>query len=395
MPLDGGRTAVMSCLKILFVHGIGEIGGAERELLLYMDHLRPRGYEPTVICPEGGPLRGELAAKGIASYGAAFPPWRKLAGIWKRFPSVWSLRTLLEELRPDLIHVNEFWWVPQTLRAMSRAMRDNTPVVAHFRQDLPAEKVRQYELGWVDEVCAVSNRVATTLRSAGVEEARLHVLHSGLDVSWFEPSSGRTREEVRRELGLREHDLAVLTAAHVFERKGYHVALSALHAVCRVHPDTHYIVVGTGDAAYEARLRAQCRQLGLEARVRFVGYRSDVRTYLEAADLYLQPSLMEGFGIAVLEAMACGRAVVASDTGGIPDMVVDGETGALVAPGNASDLARAILGLLADGRRRTAMGDAGRRRAWERFSVARMMDGLAAVYEAACRGRAAHPAVTT
>ncbi len=375
-------------MNILFIHGIGEVGGAERELLLYMDELPSRGHEPTVICPEGGPLRGELAARGIRTAGAAFPPWRKLAGIWKRFPSVWALRVLLEDLRPDLVHVNEFWWIPQTLRAMPRALREGTPLVAHFRQDLPVEKVWQYELDRVDVVCAVSRRVAATLRAGGIDEHRIRVIHSGLGSEWFRPSTGRTRKAVREELGILDEGVAFVTVAHLFERKGYEPALRAFHAVVRASPGAHYIVVGTGDMAHERRLRSLSGQLGVEGRVHFVGFQTDVRAYLEAADVYVQPSLMEGFGIAVVEAMACGRPVVASETGGLPDIVVDGVTGALVPPGDADRLARAMIELSADSPRRLAMGAAGQRRVAEHFSVGRMMAGLTAAYESAVKRRA-------
>lgn len=382
-------------MKILFVHGIGELGGAERELLVYMEQLPSRGYVPTVICPEGGPLRKELDARGIRTLGAAFPPWRKLAGIWKRFPSVWALRTLLEELQPDLIHVNEFWWVPQTLRAMPRAMRETTPVVAHFRQDLSGEKVRQYGLDQVADVCAVSERVADTLRQASLDKDRIHVVHSGLAQDWFRPAEGRSREVVRGELGIGAQDVVLATVAHLFERKGYESALRAFHGVVRAGLPAHYLIVGTGDVAYEQRLRGICAQLEMEGRVHFVGFRADVRAYLEAADVYVQPSLMEGFGIAVLEAMACGRAVVASRTGGLPDIVADGVTGDLVPPGDVETLCHAMRGLAADPSRRTAMGGAGKRRALDHFSVERMMVGLTAVYDMALKRYEATAAMTS
>ncbi len=376
-------------MRVLFIHGIGEIGGAERELLAYLEQLPARGWNPVVVCPEGGPLRRELEARGITTLGAAFPPWRKLAGIWKRFPSVWALRALLEDVRPDLVHVNEFWWVPQTLKAMPQAMRKTTPVVAHFRQDLPGEKVVQYQLKNVDTVCAVSERVGQTIRTAGVEAARVHVVHSGLDQNWFEDHDAQDRERVRRDLGIPDRAVVFVTAAHLFERKGYHIAIEAFANVRHGGTQGHYIIVGIGEAAYEQRLRGRCDALGISDVVHFVGYQAAVRPYLDAADVYLQPSLMEGFGIAVIEAMARGCPVIASNTGGLPDIVVDQETGCLVTPGDRPGLEQAMVALATDAGRRSHWGDNGKRRAQERFSVDRMMAELQGVYEAAMTRRSA------
>lgn len=380
-------------MKVLFVHGIGEIGGAERELLLYLDHLPGCGWYPVVVCPEGGPLRRALEARGITTLGAAFPPWRKLAGIWKRFPSVWALRTLLEDVRPDLVHVNEFWWVPQTLQAMNQTMRKTTPVVAHFRQDLPGEKVVQYQLKHVDKVCAVSERVGQTVRAAGVEAACVHVVHSGLDRSWFEAHDVQARMALRRALGIDDQAVVFVTAANLFERKGYHIAIEALAGVRRRGARGHYIIVGVGEAAYEQRLRGRCKALGISEVVHFVGFQERVRPYLDAADVYLQPSLMEGFGIAVIEAMARGCPVIASNTGGLPDIVVDHETGRLVASGDGAKLERAMFELATDAGRRSQWGANAKRRVRERFSVDRMMAELQHVYEAAMKRRSAAMAV--
>ena len=376
-------------MRIVFIHGIGEVGGAERELLTYVDQLPARGYEPIVICPDGGPLREELKVRRIRIFGAAFPPWRKLAGLWKRGPSIRVLRTLIDHVRPDLIHVNEFWWVPQTLRALSSLGTSIVPIVAHFRQDLPAQKARQYELGQVAHVCAVSQRVAATLHCAGVEAGRIHVIHSGVNEPWLARSNGQDRARVRRQLGIPddEDEMVMTTVAHLFERKGYDIALKAFHQVSQAGLRAHYVIVGTGDTHYERRLRELCRRLGIDRRVHFMGFSDDVRAYLDASDLYVQPSLMEGFGISVLEAMARGKAVVASKTGGLPDMVVDGVTGRLVPPGDTEALVQAVRTLLENSERRREMGAAGRQRVMDHFSVERMMAKLIAVYDAAIRPR--------
>jgi glycosyltransferase involved in cell wall biosynthesis len=368
-------------MTILFIHGIGEIGGAERELLVYVDHLGTFGYSPVVICPDRGPLATELKHRGIPVYGADFPAWRKMWSFPRRKPAVRMLRNLIDGLTPALIHVNDLWWVPQTLRAVRDAAFSDVPVVAHLRQDLDVSKVAQYELAQLDCVLAVSKQVAATLEAGGVQPGRLRVLYSGLDSHWIFRNEEAARSDFRQRLGIADHVGVIGTVGNLFPRKGYDIMLRALPGVLTATPDVHYLVIGQGDEEYEKSLRALCGTLGLASRVHFIGFEPQVRAFLDSMDVYVQPSLMEGFGIAVLEAMAREKPVVASRTGGLPDIVVDGETGLLVPPGHIDELAMAVTSLLIDPARREAMGRKGRQRVMQRFTVEAMMRNLSSAYD--------------
>src|SRR5207245_5478451 len=133
----------------------------------------------------------------------------------------------------------------------------------------------------------------------------------------------------------------------------------ALPAILRSFPNLHYVIVGSGEPAYERTLQGVVSRLGLENRVHFMGFQNVVYPYLAALNLYVHPALMEGFGIAVLEAMAMRKPVVATTTGGLPEIVQDGQTGLLVPPGEPNVLAQAIVSLLLDSTRRVAMGRSG------------------------------------
>src|SRR5438309_1063166 len=156
--------------------------------------------------------------------------------------------------------------------------------------------------------------------------------------------------------------------------------LRAMPKILAALPQVHYVIVGSGDAAYETRLRAVVKDLRLERCVHFAGFQASVYPYLAAMDVYVHPALMEGFGIAVLEAMAMRKPVVATTTGGLPEIVQDGKTGVLVPPNEPDALARAIVGLLQDSTRRVAMGRSGRNRVETLFTVEAMMDRLIAAY---------------
>jgi glycosyltransferase involved in cell wall biosynthesis len=361
---------------VLFIHGIPEIGGAERELLVILDRLSQRGYSPCVVCPERGPLGAELAQRGIRTLITPMPPWRKLSAYPRRGAAVRALRKVIETERPALLHVNDIWWVPQTLRAVAGM---GIPVLAHVRQEIEPFKVRRYELDRVDVVLPVSNRIRQSLEAGGVAVARLQTLYSGLDMSRI--PDHMEGGEARSGCGIPEKSLVLGTVANLFARKGYETMLRALPAILVSFPDTHYLILGKGDAAYEAYLRALAKELALTDHLHFVGFQESVFPFLAAMDVYVHPALMEGFGIAVLEAMAMRRPIVATATGGLPELVRDGETGLLVPPGDAESLAEAVVELLRDSSKRQTLGEAGRVRVANHFTVETMMNRLVSAYE--------------
>jgi len=361
--------------KILFVHGITEIGGAERELLGVLENLPRYGYYPVVACPGDGPLVEKLLRRGIPRKEAMFVPWRKLWGYLQRPAAIRGLRQVIEVEQPSLLHVNDIWWVPQALRA---ATGRGISIAAHVRQEIEPSKVSRYELERVDLVIAISEQVRRSLQMGGVRPDRVRVVYSGIDCSTLSPDD--CGQDERSRLGLPAQALVLGTVANLFARKGYEVMLRALPMILKSSPGIHYLIVGSGDAAYEARLRAMVKDLRLERRVHFAGFQDSVYPCLAAMDVYVHPALLEGFGIAVLEAMAMRKPVVATRTGGIPEIVQEGKTGILVPPGEPNKLAQAIVDLLQDSTRRVAMGRSARNRVETMFTVEAMMDKLTAAY---------------
>jgi len=360
---------------VAFVHGIGEIGGAERELLVYLGRLPLRGIRPLVVCPPQGPLAEKVAAMGVEVHHVPFPAWRKLLDWPRRGEAVRRLRSVIEQVRPSLLHVNDIWWLPQTLRAAEGL---GIPILSHVRQEIHPRKVRLYELPAADAVFAVSRAVEASVRTGGVKPERVHVLHSGLDLSGVPVSLDGT--EFRRRQGIPLTVPLLGTVANLFPRKGYDVMCRALSLLRDRRPDVQYLIVGSGDAGYEAVLRKLVASLGLDGQVHFAGFQEPVYPALAAMDVYVHPAVMEGFGIALLEAMAMAKPIVATTTGGIPDIVVHEETGLLVAPGDPEALASAIGVLLEDANRRTLLGKNGRRRVESLFTVDAMVAKLSACY---------------
>ncbi len=362
--------------KILFVHGIPEIGGAERELLAIIERLPRAGYQPVVVGPNTGALADSLAERQVPVREGVFPPWRKVRGYFQRSAAVKKLRAVIEAEQPALVHVNDFWWVPQTLGAVNGL---SVPVVAHVRQEIQPWKAQRYKLEQVDLLLPVSRQVQRSLQEAGVPPGKLETLYSGLDKDLL--PSHPSGNEVRRRLGISPEALVIGTVANLFPRKGYDVLIQALPELVKALPNLQYLIIGVGDPGYEQHLRHQVQTLGLNAVVHFVGFQPHVFPFLAALDAYVHPALMEGFGIAVLEAMAMGKPVLATRVGGLPEIVLEGETGYLIPPGDAPALANMIVVLLRDPALRHRLGARGRSRVLTVFTLEALLRRLTELYQ--------------
>ena len=352
--------------RILYVHGISAIGGAERDLLALLKVLDRHQWEPQVVCPGTGPLHDQLQALAVPTHGLTLPPWRKFLSFLQCRSAIRRLSDLVTHLGPAMIHVNDIWWVPHALRAVRYNFKP-MPIVAHVRQEIEPAKVRRYGLDQVDAVIAISRQVEQSLIVGGVSANRVRTLYSGIDLSGKQ--SQTNGPATRQRTGIPSGAVLLGTVANLFPRKGYEVMLRALPAIIRAVPTAHYMIVGSDENHYADRLIKLAQALKVADRVHIVGFQDPVQPFLAALDLYVHPALMEGFGIAVVEAMVMGRAVVATTTGGLPEVVAQGETGLLVPPGDAESLAATVVALLGDNVRREQMGRRGMVRAQERFSL--------------------------
>ncbi len=353
--------------RILYVHGVEAIGGAERDLIALLKTLDRQKWEPHVVCPETGPFRDQLQAIAVPTHPLNLPPWRKVRSFFQRRSAVRRLEALVNQLDPAMIHVNDIWWVPHTVRAIGSRKSNPMSIVAHVRQEIEPAKVRRYELDRVEAVIAISQQIEESLIAGGVSARKVRTVYSGIELS--ERQLTRHDQAIRQMIGIPNGAVLLGTIANLFPRKGYEVMLRALPAIVRAVPTVHYVIVGSDDNDYAGQLKRLAHELKIADRVHIVGFQDPVQPFLASLDLYVHPALMEGFGIAVVEAMAMGKAVVATTTGGLPEVVAQGETGLLVPPGDIESLAATVVSLLLDRVRREQMGRNGRARAHERFSL--------------------------
>jgi glycosyltransferase involved in cell wall biosynthesis len=223
---------------------------------------------------------------------------------------------------------------------------------------------------------AISSAVRERLRQGGVPEQRIRVIPSAVDPAALRP--GRSRDEMRQAQGATRDSICVLALAALVPRKGIDVLLEAsARPALRAAPLRLWIA---GDGPERAALEARAEALGVASRVSFLGRRDDKADLLAGCDLLALPSRAEGLGVAALEAMACGRAVLASRVGGLAEAVVHERTGLLVPPGDVDALAAALTRLVGDAALRARLGAAGPGRIAECYSAEAMCESYARLY---------------
>lgn len=348
-----------------------QIGGAEVHVSALSDRLRARGHEVAVVCPKGRPLVGELVARGLRV--------RTPRTIGKVDPV--TLARLVGWLRQDRAQVIHTHLSTASLLGSMAARIRGIPAVATVH----GLNTRTC-FNWAHAIIAVSNAVKQHLVAQGMAAERITVVHNGVDLramSRADESAG-----VREEWGLPAGGPVVIALGRLTPKKGHRDLLEALS---RLAGDPRWeglrlLVVGTG--ALGPELEREANALGLAERVIFTGFQRDVLPFLQAADIFVLPSIQEGLSLSALEAMALGKPVVACRVGGTPEVVVDGETGVLVSPGRPEELAGALEGLLEDPDRARAMGAAGRRRVRDAFDFEQMVSKIEAVYRRVISGHA-------
>jgi glycosyltransferase involved in cell wall biosynthesis len=230
----------------------------------------------------------------------------------------------------------------------------------------------------VDGVAAISQEVARALTAAGVSAQRITIIPSGVDCTRFAPPDPDQRAAARRELGLEPGQIAVGSVGALEMRKGHRYLLDALAELQKRNPALRGFIAG--DGSQRVPLEEQAPGLGLGQGVRFMGSIGDPRTLFWAIDIFVQPSVMEGLGVALLEAMACGLPAVASRAGGMAEVIEDRRNGLLVAAGDSAAIAQAIEELTGSPALRQSLGAAARNHAVKNFSLQAMAHRTLALY---------------
>jgi len=365
---------------VLAVHLIKVTGvaGAERHLLALLPALRERGVDArlVVLADPGGHAAGLIAA--AQARGVPVGSVRILAdGDVSLFA---RLSHLLRGLGPAIVHTHlihaDVYGIPAARLAGVPAVVTTRHNDDAFRRRWPVRVVNRALWRRVQAGIAVSAAVSRfSVDVEGAEREKLAVIHHGLDLADYR----HERDTIRRALGCNPDGLLVGMIGRLTEQKGIAHGLEAFAAIGGRIPGAQLVIVG--DGPLRERLIARAKALGLANRARFLGWRDDAARLMAGLDVFLMPSLWEGFGIVLLEAMAQATAIVASDAGAIPEIVEHGQSALLAPPRDAYGLADHLRTLLEDGSTRARIGQAGRTRLLERFTVDRMVTETLALYK--------------
>jgi glycosyltransferase involved in cell wall biosynthesis len=364
----GERPSRPASILVVSNHG-AIVGGGELSLMDLLRGLDRDRWAPILVVPEEGDVAARARDLELAVHVIPLPPLRRPS-----LTGVDSLRALVRLIRVTdaaLVHANGSRAMAYAGVAARLASR---PALWHVR-------IADSD-GLVDRaLCALATVVVATSRAVACRfawaPAKVRLVPNGVDLKRFAPRPGSAA--VRAGLHISPSaPIAVSIGRHVPE-KGYRHLLDGAALLERATPGVHWILIGDGELRGE--LEAQAGRLGLASHVHFTGWRDDVGEMLALADAFVLPSESEGFGRVLVEAMAMGRAVVATNVGGIPDIVLDGETGLLVEPANPAALAHAVRALFDDPARAARLGAAGRARAESTFSLGAHVAAVERVYD--------------
>jgi glycosyltransferase involved in cell wall biosynthesis len=346
-------------LRIAGVDPERGFGGGETQVLGLTLSLGRMGHRAELICDPAGPLWERAQAHGVPCHALRI---RNSVD----FAAGMRLRSILRREHFDVVHFHT-----SRAHAMAPFARGHArALVVTRRMDYrPNRMFAPYLYNHaVDGVAAISLEVAQSLARSHVPRERVTIISSGVDCERFRPPAPDERRATRAQLGIAADAIAIGTVGALEERKGHRHLLEAMAELCRA-PQPPRVCIIAGDGTQRAALERDALRLGVADAVRFLGRVDDARPLLWALDIFTFPSLREGLGVALLEAAACGLPAVASNAGGIPEVVIDGRTGVLVPPADANAISAAVRRLIAAPAERAAMGTAARDHALREYTM--------------------------
>lgn len=342
--------------KFIFIINSLDAGGAERSLLEALPYLESRDIESIVVTLRPGTVGFE---DELRSAGHDF----RTLSARRRLAQVRELRTIIKSEEPNLVYtalfeadvVGRIASIGLDIPVMSNLVNTAYDPVRQEDPNVRAGRLRVVQAidgftarHFTDHFHAISE---TTKDSAqehlGIDPARVTVIPRGRDITRLGVAREERRNAARRMLGAGATDEVLVSVGRQEYQKGQRILLEAMVPIADARPAARLFIAGR-EGNSTTNLRELVATLGLGEVVTFLGHRDDVGEVLAAADLFVFPSLYEGLGGAVIEAMALGLAVVASDLAALREVVEDGENGLLVPAGNSDRLAEAALILLAD-----------------------------------------------
>jgi glycosyltransferase involved in cell wall biosynthesis len=381
-------------MKIIFLSWTAAFGGGEKHLVDLVQRLDLSKVQPAIFCFGVDPFSrivndrlqlGIDVEKGL-SRTSFFRTWSKF-----------------RKQRPDVVvfvtgSVGAYPWYTFLAARMAGARR--VYAIHHMFSDIPGPVSKNGNMlvylarrafGWrvrhtleskivgalTDRSICVSEKLREDLiGSYGFTHDKTVTVHNGVDFMYYSTSDPRGTT-LRGELGISRDDVVLVSACRLVKEKGLHILLQAMSMLRDDMPVLKSIILGEGPCSME--LQQACTNMGLSSKVFFVGFKDPIRPYLQAGDILVNPSYFEGLPLAVLEAMACGLPCIASNVGGVPEIISDQRDGLLVTPGSVGELSAAIRRLASDRAERKRMGELAREKVRLKFDLDRCVEELKSI----------------
>jgi glycosyltransferase involved in cell wall biosynthesis len=358
--------------NLLFINSITIYGGGEVWMLNVMKELAERGYKVTLICKPEVEIIQQANESGIDVL-----PIR-IAGDFDPF-TISEIAGIYRKRKIDIVIAN----VGKDIRLAGLAAKfvSGVSVIALHQVDREIKNNLRYRFTYnsLADMMVVNSFATknTLLKSAPwLKDEKIKVVHHGID---YEKYSAANTKNIRTELGLSQQDLIIGFVGRLSVQKGVKYMLDAFKLVAEEFKNVHLVIAGTGEL--ERMVKEFATKFNLEDRIHLLGFRKDIPDLMRTFDIFLLPSLWEGFGIVLIEAMAAGKPVVATNTSSIPEIVEDEQNGILVPTENAEAISNALTKLISESELRTKFGKEGQKIVREKFTIERMINDYEKIFE--------------
>ena len=358
--------------NILFINSIKSFAGGEIWMITLAKELLKKDYKVILACPPGAEIIGPANGTGIEIHTL------KISGDLNPI-TISRLKALFKKCNISIVIAN----VGKDIRLSGLAAKfsPDVSVIALHQVDRPLKNNLRYRFTYnylADTIVVNSISTKKTIMKSApwLMYNKIRVIYHGIDPGKY---SDENTAKIRTSLGLSEEDFVIGFAGRLNVQKGITFMLDAFKIVSDKYKNVHLLIAGTGDL--ENSIKDFASKYDLENRIHLLGFRKDIPELMRTFDVFLLPSLWEGFGIVLIEAMAAGKACVATNTSSIPEIVADGKSGLLVPAENTELIAEALLKLISDSSLREKFGVEGQKIVQQKFTIGRMIDDYEMLFQ--------------
>lgn len=360
--------------KVALVCFSRSLGGLELSTIRIAQAMEKKGVSTVVIVPNLSPLeqRANEANLNVVS----ITPHFKYGDI----PAAIHLAHILKDHQIGLVLLMQSKDIH--LAAIASLITPQTKLVFYQQMNSRYNK-RDFIHSWIYSKLSLWISLSKSMKEdvlsyTNMPREKIKVLPLGTDLQQFDPSH-YNKSESRSFFGLPQNGYTIGVLGRLDKLKGQHILLQAIPEVVRQHPNVVFLIAGdetAGEYGYKEYLLKLCRSLDIERYVKYIPFTDDVPRLMAALDVFVLPSFSETFGLVVVEAMAMERPIIATNAGGLPEMIVNGKTGLLVKPQDATTVALAIHRVLSDSALRSSLGHLARKEALKRYDFDSCVDSL-------------------